>query len=74
MGNFMVKNFILILDNDDYPDDGGGIQWPEFFETIQELDLYVENLNLKQNKIVFAGRTQEIKYKPVEYVTKLERE
>jgi len=64
--------YILVYEIDDYPDNGGGTKYEEF-NTVEALDKRVIEI-YNFHDITIAGKVEEFKYKPVETVTKIERE
>lgn len=70
-----MKAYILIWNINDYPDMGGGTEY-EFFENIEQTEEKVNELT-KDSRITisFCGHLKdEIKFKPVEKITRWEVE
>jgi hypothetical protein len=69
-----MKDYILIWDINDYPDNGGGTEY-DLFENISDVEKKVNELteDTRDISISFCGRLrEEIKFKAVEKVTRWE--
>ena len=69
----MKKDFILVYENDDYAEMGGGT----FFERMESVEILTDRVNelneqIEDFSVIFAGQVfNEIKFEPVEIITKL---
>lgn len=71
-----MNRYVLIWQVNDYPENGGGLQWRSF-QTVEEMDAKVDQL-LSEHGDKFKidasySILEEIKYQPVAVITKLAR-
>lgn len=68
-----IMKYILVYYVKDFPEMGGGLYYL-IFNSVQDMDLAVNNLDLNKTIIKFAGEVRkEFKYQVVEKIVKMER-